>query len=555
MNTPDNDPFAYDDRLRALYEQAAQTPPAPSARVWQNLQPHLQLPPPAVTPASRRVPLLAGVGGLILGILLMWGVGMWGLGGAVPPAVSAVSQPAGEVPQPVGEVPRMGTEVPQPVGEVPQPVGEVPQPVGEVSQPVGEVFQPVGEVPQPVREVSQPVGEVPQPIREVNTGNGGGATAFTGAVPTILLPLVQTETAQAALAPDTSRTPREQRRAALRTQRTALAALTHRTDSLLVALGEPVPVGAAAVPDSVPPPAPLRHRWSVALAFAPERSFFGLQSPAGDSLSALRRTHEQGRGGYSATVLAEYRATDRLSIGAGVGMNSYGAELRLTDHRTTVTTKLDSLTTTRTEGGTRTYDTWNIRPVRDSVLSPIVDFNNQIIGYQYVGITRLDTVWTHVVTNDVTTHTTTTYTPTVTTRQELSARILKPNYRFLTVPLLLRYRLGRATDWDGRPNAPRWWADVAVGAQLQFFLGGTQAYTLDGLTYHTQRVGPGGGPFRPFNLALTGAVALNYALTPRLSASVAPTLRYQVESVYKASTHLTQRPTAAGVQLGLKLAF
>jgi hypothetical protein len=160
-----------------------------------------------------------------------------------------------------------------------------------------------------------------------------------------------------------------------------------------------------------------------------------------------------------------------------------------------------------------------------------------------------------LTTTEVVTTKTTTYTPTVTTRQELTARILKPNYRFLTLPLLLRYRLGRAQDWASSATAPRWWADVAVGAQLQWFLGGTQAVTRDGRTYQTERVGPRGGPFRPFNLALTGAVAVNYALTPRLSASLAPTLRYQAESVYKTSTNLTQRPVATGMQLGLKYAF
>ncbi len=137
----------------------------------------------------------------------------------------------------------------------------------------------------------------------------------------------------------------------------------------------------------------------------------------------------------------------------------------------------------------------------------------------------------------------------------MSARVLRPTYRFLTVPLLVRYRLGRATDWTSSPTAARWWADVAVGAQLQFFLGGTQLTTLDGRTYRTERVGPRGGPFRPFNVALTGAVALNYALTPRLSGSVAPTLRWQAQSVYKPSTGLSQRPTATGVQLGLRWAF
>ena len=154
----------------------------------------------------------------------------------------------------------------------------------------------------------------------------------------------------------------------------------------------------------------------------------------------------------------------------------------------------------------------------DSILAPILNANQQVVGYQYLPTTRLDTVWTHIENTQVDSLTKKTYTPVITTREEVSTRILRPNYRFLTVPLLVRYRLGRATDWTGNPNAPRWWADVAVGAQMQWFLGGTQASTLDGRTYHTERVGPRGGPFRPLNVALTGAVTFNYALTPRLSA-------------------------------------
>ncbi len=319
---------------------------------------------------------------------------------------------------------------------------------------------------------------------------------------------------------------------------------------LLLAVGIAPKAAARTAPSDTPAP-PLRNRWSVALAFAPERSFLSLKAPADDSLLFLRRAHEQGRGGYNANLLAEYRLNQRLSVGVGVGVASVGAELRLAEVRTSSTTRFDTVRTTTTS--TTQINPYSIRSVRDSVLTPIVNFDNQIIGFSYLPITRQDTVWTTIF--STATVTTATVTPIVTTRQERTARLLKPNYRFLTVPVLLRYRLGRATDWTASPTAPRWWADVAVGAQLQFFLGGTQATTTDGRTYRTERVGPRGGPFRPLNVALTGALALNYALTERLSASVAPTLRYQLESVYKTNTNLSQKPVATGVQLGLKLAF
>jgi hypothetical protein len=97
---------------------------------------------------------------------------------------------------------------------------------------------------------------------------------------------------------------------------------------------------------------------------------------------------------------------------------------------------------------------------------------------------------------------------------------------------------------------------VSVGAQLQWFMGGTQLVSSpDGRTYTTERIGRASGPFRPFNYALTSSVAVNYALTQRLSASLAPTVRYQAQSIYKPATHLTQRPLATGVQLGLRYAF
>ena len=396
-------------------------------------------------------------------------------------------------------------------------------------------------------------------------GGATGSAAFLP-VPTLLVALAAAETALTALPTFTPATPlaaREHRRALLLTERAALTALTRRTDSLLLTLGvlpaAPPALAEAPTPSADSVPAVPFRRWSVAASFAPERNFFGLQSPVTDTLSAIRRTHEQGRAGFAAAVGAEYRLTPRWSVGAGLGLTSYGAELRLTDRQTRVSVAYDTLTTHATQNTHVEILTYSIRIVQDSVLSPIFNQNFQIIGYETVAVPRPDTVWTHVITDGTVNTNTVTTTPTVTRREETAVRILQPNYRFLTVPLLVRYRLGTEggtfRSVAGGPRANRWWADVALGAQVQVFLGGTQLVSADGRAWRTERVRPGGGPFRPITVALTGAVALNYALTPRLSASVAPTLRYQTESVYKASTGLTQRPAASGVLLGLRLAF
>ena len=83
----------------------------------------------------------------------------------------------------------------------------------------------------------------------------------------------------------------------------------------------------------------------------------------------------------------------------------------------------------------------------------------------------------------------------------------------------------------------------------------SSSVTSDGETYRTEKITAGNGPFRPLNLALSGSLALNYALTSRLSVSVAPSLRWQALSVYKTETGLRQQSTATGVQLGVRWAL
>ena len=584
-NLPPDADSPLDARLRDAFDlfgdPAADLPPPPPG-LWAGVAAGLRPVPPPVAAPARRAHLLSGVAGLLLGLLLMWG---WGGGRAPQSAVTRANLPTGPRSSsgtpanlPTGTQSTSGTPANLPTGTQSTSGTPANLPTGTQSTSGTPANLPTGtqstsgtpaNLPTGTRSTSGTPANLPTGLPTAGGVLDSDSVRPSGAAPAVLLPLMQAETVYATVpAADSSAETRATRRRALLSTRAALVALTHRTDSLLLTLGVlPVkpalpeaPPALAAIADSLLPANPPTRqpfkKWSIALAFAPERNFFGLSAPAADTLSALRRTHEQGRAGFNANLLAEYRLDQRLSVAAGLGMASYGAELRLTELRTNITTRLDSTTTTSVRLDSVTTRAYIIRVVQDSVLSPILDFNNQVIGYNYTMITRRDTVWTRLTNSQLTTLTTKTYTPTVTTRQEQIARILRPNYRFLTLPVLVRYRLGRAHDWTSNPAAPRWWADVAVGAQLQFFLGGTQATTTDGgRTYHTERVGPRGGPFRPLNVALTGAVAFNYALTPRLSASLAPTLRWQVESVYKPSTNLTQRPTATGLQLGVKYAF
>jgi hypothetical protein len=189
---------------------------------------------------------------------------------------------------------------------------------------------------------------------------------------------------------------------------------------------------------------------------------------------------------------------------------------------------------------------YSIRVVQVPTLSPVFNGAGQVLRYDTVYVARQDTVFSTITSRDSITTTTRVITPVVSRRDVTTNRTLRPNYHFVTLPVTFRYRLTPVVA-NGR-----WWADVSAGAQLQFFLGGTQAVTEDGENYRTESIGVGDGPFRPVNLALSGSLALNYALSNRLSVSVAPSMRWQALSVYKAETGLRQQPTATGLLLGIR---
>jgi hypothetical protein len=586
MSTPDNRPDAsespLDHRLREAFDFLSAPPGTvlpPPAHLWAGVEAGMR--PPTVRKPAVRPQVQAGLLGLLAGMLLMLGV---------YPKLAKAPETRGNHREAVATT-RKVIEGDRKVIEGDRKVIEGDRKVIEEGRKVIEEGRKMIEGDRKVIEEGRKVIEEGRKVieggRKVIEGGrkviGSGAQlaasprkvispdtltcvpvlpspmVVTGlqavAVPAVALPFVQTEQTLLALGTDTTRTTRERRRDALLMQRAALVRLQFRTDSLLLALGEPTATATAVAASDSTPVAPLKNRWSVALSFAPERNFFGLNAPAADTLAALRRTHEQGRAGWNAAVMAEYRLDQRWSVGAGVGLTSYGAELRLTDRQTAVTVTYDTQTSQNTQNTHIENTTYSIREDSTVVLSPIFNTNLQIIGYDTLYIPRPDTVWTHVITDGTVVTNTITTRPTVTQRHEVSTRVLRPNYRFVTIPLLVRYRFGTEGGVFGKTAASRWWTDVALGAQVQLFLGGTQLSSVDGRTWHTERVRPGEGPFRPLTVALTGALALNYALTPRLSASLSPTVRYQTESMYKASTGLTQRPAATGIQMGLRLAF
>ncbi|MCI1188341.1 hypothetical protein MON38_12995 [Hymenobacter sp. DH14] len=336
----------------------------------------------------------------------------------------------------------------------------------------------------------------------------------------------------------------------LRAERAELFRLQRRADSLLLALGDlpATPRLAAADTTQAPkikPELPKANRWSLLLTATPEQNTLALQGREGDSLTALRRNHETGRAGFSAGLLAEYKLTPRLSVGGGVGYTALGADLRITNKTTQLHVRYDSVTTTTIGVFSSTHQTYSIRIVQIPQLSPVFNPNGQVIRYDTVYVPRRDTVFTTTLQHDTVRTSRTTITPNISRKEILTTKVFQPNYRFFTVPVLLRYRLAA-------PGTSRLWTDVAVGAQLQFFLGGTQVATDDGEHFRTERITVASSPFRALNVALAGSLAINYALTPRLSVSVAPSLRWQALSLYKPETGLRQQATSTGLMLGVR---
>ena len=555
---PEPEENRLDQSLRGKFEEFDLPPGAP---VWAGIEARLG-PPPRLRPRRRPllVPLLFMLTAFVAGLggwLLPHGPG--GLAAGRPKVDALISRPVTS--RSVEAANANEKKASQPVARVNSERRRASQPVATVNSERRRVLQPVATVNSERRRVLQPVAILPSNGHGQNSATPDVASVSpttTEPLPATLRPLVALERQTleqlpsiAYLAPGSL--PADSRAAlltTLRTERAELFRLQRRTDSLLLALGDLPGVPRLARADTAqlpksPNQLPQASKWSLLLTATPEQNTLALQGPEGDSLTALRRNHETGRAGFSAALLAEYKLTPRLSVGGGVGYTALGADLRITNRTTDVRVRYDTVTTTTIGVFSSTHHTYSIRIVQMPQLSPVFNANGQVIRYDTVYVPRRDTVFTTTLQHDTVRTNRTTVTPNITKKETLTSKLLQPNYRFFTVPVLLRYRLAT-------PGTSRLWTDVAVGAQLQFFLGGTQVLTDDGEHFRTERISVASSPFRALNVALSGSLALNYALTPRLSVSVAPSLRWQALSLYKPETGLRQQATATGLMFGVR---
>jgi hypothetical protein len=576
ISEPEDDRL--DQSLRSKFEQFA---PPPTGKVWPGIAPHIGPPPLPRRPLP--LPFLFGLTALLAG-LAGW---LLPHGAVLPKPVASTVQPTSAANKTVVEgrkasfkgVAPTSKRVISTSGGVASTSGGVASTSGGVastSRGVVSTSEGVAATSKGVVSTSEGVVSTSEGVKPISKGVASAFEAVSlplteagradsvieqradDALPPTLHPLAALERQTLVQLPSTATLAagpleaesRTRFVGTLRRERAELLRLQRRTDSLLLALGDlpgaapaaPV-VAAATEADSTKKPA-IKHRWSVLLTATPEQNTLTLQGPENDPLTALRRNHETGRAGFSAAALAEYQLTPRVSVGGGLGYSTFGADLRVTNKKTDVSVTYNTTTTTSTNVYASTNQTYSVRIIQVPQQSPIFNSSGQVIGYQTVYVPRQDTVFSTIMQHD-TVHTTNhVTTPIITKKETLTTKLLQPNYRFATLPLLMRYRLSLGPG--------RWWADVAAGAQLQFFLGGTQVVTDDGETFRTQTVTAGNGPFRSLNVALSGSLALNYALTNRLSVSVAPSMRWQALSVYKTETGLIQQPTATGLQLGVR---
>lgn len=567
-----------DESLRNIFSDFHLEPAAP---VWAGIEQRIGRGPEPPKPRRRPLPLplllpLAFLLGLVGGWLLPRS-GPAGrsaeLAGVTRPAASTTPgrTPAG--PQPTqrlraGQSAGLAAVTPVPAAPVASVTGAAPASFARPASAAPGIRPTAGTTnglpaAHPTAPTFFPTISVPDSGRTDRTETAAApiivVRGATDSVPGVVRPLVGLTRVSLAHLRD-SAAPTESRQVALvrslRAEKSELLRLQRRVDSLLLTLGA-VPLAnpqAATAAQPAPTPAPDTartrplSRWSLLLTATPEQNHQQLQTASTDTLQQLRRNQERGRRGVNAAIMAEYRLDRRLSVGFGLGYQRSGTELRVAERRTDVSVRYNTTVTSTTNVYTSTHQTYSIRLEQIPQLNPVFNQSGQVIRYDTVFITRPDTVFTTIVQNDTVRTTNKTVTPLLDKRTSTIYKNLTPTYHFFTVPVLLRYRLTLADN-------TRWWADVAAGAQVQLFLGGSQLVTEDGRTFRTERVRMAEGPFRPLNLALSGSIGVNYALSPRLSMSLAPSLRWQALSVYKPSTGLIQRSTATGLQIGARWQF
>ena len=367
-----------------------------------------------------------------------------------------------------------------------------------------------------------------------------GALAGVEARDSVIQELVRAYQLPVAAVADTGRA------AALRTlvvaQTRALAALTARLDSVKQFLPEAPPAlapvvaaadSAAAWP-TLPPP---RAAWSV-LLLAETTPSWAVQPTRGATAS-----QEQTVAVLSQQALGQWQATPRWAVRAGLGQTTLTTQARTVAERISELTNVTSTTTLTFDNTTDTTYSTIVHLNSVARYEPVLNGSGQIIRYDTVWVVYKDTI---VSTNVVTIHDTsrtTVETRATQTLRERQTQQFRPVYRFWTVPVAVRYSL---------LTTPRWTLGAVLGGQLHL-LRDAQRPVWTGEQYELRRVSARETPYRALSVALSAGLEAQYRLSPRLSAVVAPSVRWWALSTTRDGAG--PRPFLPAATVGLSWGF
>ena len=542
----------FDELLRSKLGGLQQMP---RGATWQAVQPALPLPRPGLW--QRLLPYAMG---LVMGVLLMLGLNQLTRPEASAPL--AVAQPCPDAGAPSART--QAAPVTAPPATAAPTVASVPA-LSSAQAPAatyraavpGAGQQPHAAPAASKTAVAPGLAAIPAAAAASGTAAPEAANVTTPGLPAALPAMAGFWLAGYAL--DTAiqnsgaaatETQAARLQALLQEQALVLETLRHRHDSLArsflpetasdslpaaVAQADPA---APALPDLnkelLPPPG----RWSAAL-LAGATTGWGTQLIGPDSVMARER------GGYniSAEARLSHRLTDRFSLSTGLGMTTLHTEVKHTLDRERQRISYDSTTFFNYTISESIDTTFLIHQVMASRLEPILNSIGQLIGYDTIRYLRNDTTLQVIMSHDSLKTMQHTVTKRVENWRDHQEQLLRPEYRFFTVPVSAHYLL---------VNRNRWSLGLSVGTQLTFFRGGTRAVWRNE-RYVLEKISAKDGPFRPVSLAVQSGLELSYRLSARLSCQVAPTLRWWALTPCKQAA--STRTFMPGGQMGISWSF
>ncbi|MBC7447011.1 MAG: hypothetical protein H7330_03035 [Hymenobacteraceae bacterium] len=304
----------------------------------------------------------------------------------------------------------------------------------------------------------------------------------------------------------------ERIRALLLAEAAVLHTLRQRNDSLLRTLEEapaywPI-AGDSGKSQPVATALPAPRAWALTIGSELTGGWGTLPGLDPAATEKLRNSH-----GISLNVARQL--TDRWRLRAGAGQAVVRTQLTYQRDTTAQLVHFDT-TYANSLQVHESVDTTYLILIRQVMhIEPIPNNMGQIIDYDTSYIPTPDTIYQVVISHDTLRTQQTVVTRRVDTWRDRREQLLRPEYRFWTIPVSAQYAL---------LTRGRLRLGVSAGAQALIFRGGARPVRR-GDTYALARVGPRDGPFRPVSVAWQGSADVEWRFGPCLSASVAPGLR------------------------------